>query len=335
MSGIFELLDSIFHPESIAFIGVSTKNPRQWTNTFWDSAREFQFKGRLYPVNPRGGELNGYQVYRSVEEIPSKVDLAISTVSAKAAPEIVRSCARKGIRAIHFCTAGFDETGEPEASGLQDELAQVARETGVRIIGPNCMGIYCPKSRLAFNTGFTKESGNVGLISQSGGNSIYVINEAAWRGVRFSKGISFGNACDLNECDYLEYMIEDPQTEIIALYLEGVRDGKRLLGLLEKATQKKPVVLLKGGIYGEAGARATATHTASLAGNRHIWEAACRQFNIIVPRSIEEMVDVLVTLSFMPTPAGRSTLLIGMGGGASVLLTDEFEKKVSNCRLFP
>jgi acyl-CoA synthetase (NDP forming) len=319
-------MDAIFHPRSVAFVGISISNPFHWTRTFWDSCREFQFQGPLYPVNPSGGDLNGCKVYKSLDEIPGDVDYAIGTVSASVAPDIVRACARKGVKAIHFCTAGFGETGEADAAGLQQELVSLSKETGIRIIGPNCMGIYCPESRLSFDTGFDKRPGGVGLISQSGGNSIYIIRDAAWRGVLFSKAVSYGNACDLNECDFLEYMIEDPATKIIAIYLEGVRDGPRFLRLIKKASAAKPVVLLKAGL-GEAGARATATHTASLAGDDAVWEALCRQFNLIRPKNVEEMVDVLVTLSFMPEPGGRNAVLIGMGGGASVLLTDEFERR--------
>ena len=326
MTKLYDSLDHIFHPKSVAFVGISISNPFHWTRTFWYSCREFGFAGPLYPVNPSGGELDGCHVYKSLDEIPGDVDYVISTVSAGIAPEIVRSCARKGVKAIHFCTAGFDETGEAATAGLQGELTRLANETGVRIIGPNCMGIYCPGSRLSYGTGFAREAGNVGFISQSGANSIYVIHEAGWRGVRFSKVVSYGNACDLNECDFLEYLTDDPETSVIALYLEGVSDGRRFLRLIERAAAKKTVVLVKAG-YGEAGARATATHTASLAGSDTIWDTLCRQFNLIRSKNVEELVDLLVTLSFMPDPGGRNALLVGMGGGTSVLLTDEFERR--------
>jgi acyl-CoA synthetase (NDP forming) len=326
MPKAYDLINNIFHPGSVAFVGVTTSDPSHWTRVFWNAALEFQFQGPMYAVNPRGGEIDGYQVFRSIDEIPGTVDYAISTVSAKMAPKIVRDCARKGIKAIHFCTAGFDEIDDADVAGLQAQLAKAGRETGVRIIGPNCMGIYCPDSRLAFDTAFPKESGSIGFISQSGGNAIYTIREADWRGVRFSKVVSFGNACDLNESDFLEYMIEDPQTKVIALYLEGVRDGKKFRRLLEKAARVKPVVLVKGGC-GEAGARATSSHTGSLAGNDAIWDALCRQLNVIKARNMEQMVDVMTTLQFMPDFKGRNMLLIGPGGGASVMITDEFERK--------
>jgi acyl-CoA synthetase (NDP forming) len=326
MTEINTTLDSIFHPKSMAFVGVTTSNPTHWTRTFWNSAIEFKFKGPIYAVNPNGGELDGHKVYKAIDEIPGTIDYVVCTVPAYKASEIVRKSASKGVKAIHFCTAGFAETGEQEMTGLQEDLIRTAHETGIRIIGPNCMGIYCPESRISFDTALARESGSIGLISQSGGNAIYTAVEANWRGVRFSKVISYGNACDLNECDFLEYMIDDPKTSVIALYLEGVRDGRRFLKLIKKASEKKTVILLKGG-NGEAGSRATISHTASLSGSEDVWNALCRQFNIIKVINVEELVDVLTTLTFAPKLSGDNMLLIGPGGGASVLLTDEFERR--------
>lgn len=334
MTQLYNQIDAIFHPKSIAFVGISISDPTNWTRTFWDSIRALKFKGGMYPVNPRGGELNGYKVYTSLDEIPGTVDYAVGTVTANIAPEIVRKCATKGVKAVHFCTAGFAETGEKDVANLQEEMVQISHETGIRIIGPNCMGLYCPESKLSFDEGSPLESGHIGFISQSGGNAVYLLRESGWRGVTFSKVVSFGNACDLNESDFLEYMIDDPQTKIIALYLEGVKDGKRFFRLLKKASRKKTVILLKGG-YGVAGARATATHTASLAGNNKTWEALCRQLNIIRPSNVEQLVDILVTLTYIPDPGGRKMVLFGPGGGASVLLTDEFERRGFHLPVIP
>ncbi|MBN1375821.1 MAG: CoA-binding protein [Dehalococcoidia bacterium] len=325
MTELYDSIDRIFHPTSVAFVGVTTSNPTHWTRTFWDSALAFHFKGNMYPVNPRGGELNGHKVYRSISEIPGEIDYAACTVSAKISPQIVHECAAKGAQAVHFCTAGFAEIGESGSVDLQQQLVDAGKETGVRIIGPNCMGIYCPEARFSYDIDFSRESGDVGFISQSGGNSIYVIREATWRGVKFSKVVSFGNACDLDESDFLEYMTEDPKTKIIALYLEGVRNGKRFRKLLERAARIKPVVMVKAGC-GEAGSRATSTHTGSMAGNDAVWNSLCRQLNIIKHRNVEGLVDVLTTLQYLPGFKGRNVLLIGPGGGASIGLTDEFER---------
>ena len=290
-----------------------------------DALARFEFQGPLYLVNLRGGEIEGRKVYRSLTEIPGCVEYVISLVAASAAPSLMKECAAKGVKIVHFCTSGFGETGEEEGIGLEAEIAKLARETGIRVIGPNGMGIYSPEARLSFNPRFPKESGFVGFISQSGGNSRRLVLESVWRGVRFSKVISFGNACDLNETDFLEYLTEDPKTRIIVLYLEGVKEGNRFLSALKRATREKTVILLKGGVT-QGGAQATLGHTGSLAGNETTWDALCRQYGVIRVTSLEEITDVLVTLLFFPLPKGRNAILLGAGGGSSVEITDKFEK---------
>jgi acyl-CoA synthetase (NDP forming) len=319
-------LDFLFHPDSVALVGITTAETWHWTLTFLEGLLEIGFDHPLYLVNPKGGEIKGLKVYTSLKDVPGNIDYVIGLVNAHIAPKLVEECAEKGVRAIHFCTAGFSETGEEDRVKLESEVAEIARKKGIRILGPNCMGIYCPQSRLSFSPAFPKESGPVGVISQSGGNSIYLVRQAALRGIRFSKVISYGNACDINENDLLEYLASDVDTRIIALYIEGIRDGKRFRRAMEEATKEKTVILIKGGAT-EGGARAAAGHTAALAGSRTTWEALCRQLGIISVNSIEEMIDVLVTLIFLPLPRGRNAVLFGAGGGASVLIADEFESR--------
>ena len=319
-------LEFLFHPRSVALVGITTSHPEHWTRTFLKGFLAFEFDGPIYLVNPKGGEINGLKVYPGLQDIPNNIDYVVGLVPAPAAPGLVEECAGKGVKAVHFCTAGFSETGEEEGIRLEAELAETARRKQVRIIGPNCLGIYCPKTRLSFGAVFPKESGPVGAISQSGGNANYLVRQGMLRGVRFSKVVSYGNACDLDESDFLEYLASDDETKVIALYIEGVKDGKRFRRALEKATKDKMVILLKGGLT-EGGARAVAGHTAALAGSEVTWEFLCRQLGIIRVDSVDEMIDVLVTLLFMPLPRGRNTVIIGGGGGASVLITDEFEKR--------
>ncbi|HEU65180.1 MAG TPA: hypothetical protein ENN57_00760 [Chloroflexi bacterium] len=319
-------LDFLFRPNSIALVGITTAETWHWTRTFLEGLMEIGFDRPLYLVNPKGGEIKGHKIYTSLKDVPGNIDYAIGLVNAQIAPKLVEECAEKGVQAIHFCTAGFSETGEAQRVKLESELAEIARKKGVRILGPNCMGIYCPQSRLSFSPAFPKESGPVGVISQSGGNSIYLVRQAALRGVRFSKVISYGNACDINENDLLEYLANDADTKIIALYIEGIKDGKRFRRAMEEATKEKTVILLKGGAT-EGGARAAAGHTAALSGSRTTWDAFCKQLGIISVSSIEEMIDVLVTLLFLPLPGGRNAVLFGAGGGASVLIADEFENR--------
>ncbi len=319
-------LEFLFHPNSVALVGITTAEPWHWTRTFLEGLIEFEFDRPFYLVNPKGGEIKGHKVYTSLKDVPGSIDHVIGLVNAQVAARLVEECAEKGVRAVHFCTAGFSETDEEQRIKLESELVEVARRKGIRIIGPNCMGIYCPQSRLSFSPAFPKESGPVGVISQSGGNSIYLVRQAALRGVRFSKVISYGNACDINENDLLEYLANDVDTKIIALYIEGIKDGKRFRRTLQEATKEKTVIMLKGGAT-EGGARAVAGHTAALAGSRATWDALCKQLGIISVGSIEEMIDVLVTLLFLPIPRGRNALLFGAGGGASVLIADEFENR--------
>lgn len=319
-------LDWLFHPSSVAIVGITTSNPMHWTRTFLDALIESGFDRPLYLINPKGGEIKGHKVYTSLQDVPGNIDHVIGLVNARIAPRMVEECAEKGVRAIHFCTSGFSETGDPDRMRLESELVEAGRKTGIRIIGPNCMGIYCPESRLSFSPAFPNEGGPVGVISQSGGNSVYLVRQGALRGVRFSKVISYGNACDVDENELLEYLVGDPDTKIICLYIEGIKDGRRFRRALEEAARDKTVILLKGGVT-EGGARAVAGHTAALAGSRSTWEALCKQLGIISVHSLDEMIDVLVTLLFLPLPGGRNAVLFGLGGGASVLIADEFENR--------
>ena len=328
MNRSYEDLDPIFHSRSVALVGITTTNPDHWTRGFLEGYLAFDFssRGRLYLVNSKGGTLEGHQVYRTIRDIPDTVEYVVGLVPSRSAAQLVEDAAAKGARCVQFCTAGFSETEGEDGKELEEELVRVGRRHNVRILGPNCLGIYCPEAQMSFSGLFPRESGPVGFLSQSGGNSNYLVRQASQRGVRFSKLISFGNACDLNGSDFLEYLADDPETKIIAMYLEGIKDGDRFRRALQHATEKKPVVLLKGG-SSPAGARAVMGHTASLAGGHAVWETLCRQFGVIQVHNLDEMADVLVTLMFLPAPDGRRALLFGAGGGSSVIIADEFERR--------
>ena len=218
-------------------------------------------------------------------------------------------------------TAGFSELGSEQGRQLERQIATAARQKGIRLIGPNCMGLYYPKTRLTFGIDFPKESGSVGYIAQSGGNSIYGIREAATRGLYFSKVISYGNACDLNESDFLEYLAQDPETKIIAAYIEGIKDGQRFLKVLRQATRAKPVIIFKGGTT-EIGLKTAASHTSAIAGSDRIWHSLLHQLGAIQVHSIEEIVDVALLFIYMSPPHGKNIALLGTGGGASVQAAD-------------
>jgi len=289
---------------------------------FLVALQDIKFEGPIYPVNPHHEEILGLKCYPSLLEIPGPVDHVIFSVPTKAVPHVFEECVAKGVKTIHFFTSGFSETGEAEGAELERRIAARAREVGIRLIGPNCMGLYCPSSKLAAMPGSPVEPGPVGFLSQSGGNTGDVIFTAAPRGIRFSKVVSYGNASDLNEIDFLEYLAADPETEIIIAYIEGVRDGRRFFDALRHASARKPVIVLKGGRT-EGGERAVFSHTASLAGSARVFDAALRQASAVRVDSVDELVDLTVAFRFVEPPQGRGAAVVGPGGGFSVFAADE------------
>jgi acyl-CoA synthetase (NDP forming) len=321
-------LDAIFNPRSIAIAGVSTSGDHRQLggNSYLHATMQAGFKGKLYPVNPKGGEIQGLTVYPSVRDIPEPVDYVISAIPSTGALALMKDCVARGVRAVHFFTSGFSELGKPEGIELERQVLALAREHGIRVVGPNCMGVYCPGSGVSFLADLSKEAGNTGMICQSGGNAMYVAREAARRGVRFSKVVSYGNASDINETDLMEYMADDPETEIIMAYIEGVKEGERFKKALQRAARRKPVIVLKVGVT-ESGARAAASHTGSLAGADRVWDGLLEQVNAVRVDTIEEWIDMAVTFSFFSEPVGRNVALLGLGGGATVLAGDEASKE--------
>jgi acyl-CoA synthetase (NDP forming) len=315
-------LDAVFSPKSVAVTGAS---PGKQGQLFLDSFLASGFKGKVYAINSRGQEVSGMKAYTSVKELPEPVDYVVCCIPAHAVPEFIRDCGARGVKAVSVFTAGFSEIGTDEGKRLEKEVVRAARDTGVRIIGPNCLGVYAPKVGFSYTSDFPRQSGSVAYVCQSGGNSVYVTRAAGYRGVRFSKVISYGNACDINECELLEYLIQDDDTKIVAIYIEGVRNGPRFYRALTELTRTKPVIVLKGG-YTKAGAKAAASHTGSLAGSDEVWDELLQQAGAIRVHSLEELVDVLVTVCLLPTPAGRRVGIFGGGGGATVLGADDWSK---------
>jgi acyl-CoA synthetase (NDP forming) len=315
-------LEDVLHPKSVAVAGASNVGSG---GRFVTALRELGFKGNIYPVHPKYKEVHGAKCYPSVSDIPGPVDHVISSIPATQVLNLLDDCAKKGVKSIHFFTARFSETGRPDAIALEKEVLRRAKKAGIRLIGPNCMGIYYPAWGLGWNLGMPKESGPIGLVSQSGAAAYDLIETAKTRGLYYSKGISYGNAIDFNECDYLEYLAQDPETKMILMYIEGVRDGKRFLDILRKTTSKKPVIILKGG-RGKSGTRATASHTASLAGSAAIWKTAMKQAGAIEAVDTDEMLDVASAFYFLPPMVGNRVGVTGGTGGSSVMAADLCEE---------
>jgi acyl-CoA synthetase (NDP forming) len=321
---LVKTLDDIFNPKSIAVVG-AIENSSFGVYDFFRQIIKMGFPGKIYPVNPNYKEIQGHKAYASLSEIPGNVDYVICCVNSSLVMNIIRECPAKNVKAIHLFTARFSETGDAAANRLEMEIANEARKLGIRVIGPNCMGLYNPKQRIGFINGAPVESGSVGAIVQSGGISASIIRDGFTRGIRFSKVISYGNGIDLNECDYLEYFLCDNETEIILMYVEGVRDGRRLIKLLRQAAKVKPVIILKGG-KSKAGTKSVFSHTASVAGSTDIWDVVCRQCNVVQACDIDELLDLAVIFFCTSPPNGKRVGIMGGGGGRSVLSADQCEE---------
>jgi acyl-CoA synthetase (NDP forming) len=328
-------LEHIFHPRSVAVVGVSPQKMgfAAVGAGFVIALKEMDCP-KIYPVNPKYQEVEGLRCYANILDIEGPVDHVISSVPARVVPQLIEDCIAKGVRSIHFFTAGFSETGEEEMAELESRIVARATDAGLRIVGPNCMGLYAPKSGLAFMPGFPPEPGPVGFISQSGGNAGDMIFSSEVRGIRYSKAVSYGNATDIDESELLEYLADDAETEIITAYIEGVKDGRSFFQAMRKAAAAKPVIILKGGRT-EAGSRAVFSHTASLAGSIQVFDALCRQVGALRVKSVEEMVDLTVAFRFMGAPSGAGVAIIGGGGGFSVFAADEIDEAGLRCPVLP
>jgi acyl-CoA synthetase (NDP forming) len=286
-----------------------------------ESLQALGFSGMLFAVNARGEAVGEWPGFRRVSEIPHEVDHVIVAIPAGAILEVLEDCARKGVRSVTVFSSGFGETGESRGRALEQEVRRWLRGRALRLIGPNCMGIYCPESGLGFRPDFPKEPGPIGFVSQSGGMTITGVLMAAARGLRFSKVISYGNEADVNSVELLDYLAQDPKTRLIWAYLEGAPHGRALVRAMEAAARTKPLLVLKGGKT-ESGGRAAASHTGSMAGAPQIWEGVIRKAGGLSVRTLEQMVDTSLALLWLPPCRGRRAGMVCVSGGLSVNYTD-------------
>ncbi len=317
-------LHRALNPNRIAVVG--DKGPNyQWISNlseFTGDVVSVQLDEKEIP----GIEKKGITNYSSLKEILGDIDLVICAVPRQVTPFIVADAAELGVGGISMFTSGFAETGEPEAIELQDRLVGMCRDAGMPLVGPNCMGVYNRRLGVKFMAGQEQgDGGDISIISQSGTHGIGITLGAQRLGVKVTRTISIGNAVVLNEADYLDYLLHDEDTPAIAMYLEGVREGRRFFELLREATKVKPVIIWRGGRTA-SGARAVQSHTGSLASNDAVWEGLVRQTGVISTRSIDETVDAIAALVHTPPSSQRGLGLIAMTGGQSVAITDQFER---------
>ena len=307
-------LDPIFLPRNAAVIGASQKDFFTW------AMMGGKLKDHFFPVNPNYSEVMGRKCYSSILDINEPVDYAILAVPSRLALKAVQECIQKGLKGIHLFTSGFSETGTAEGLKLEKQLADLVRGK-IRMIGPNCMGIYCPKSGLSFNPQASYKEGNIGIITQSGTFAQFFIQSEKPRNMQISKLISYGNAVDIDCPELLDYFADDPDTHIIALYIEGIRNGRLLKESLERAAAKKPVIALKGGMT-EQGGRVASSHTGSLAGAGRIWETMFQQSGVLLVNDIDELINTALAFSCLKPPRGKGISIITYSGGFSVVQSD-------------
>ncbi len=319
---------AFFKPQTIAVIGASAVKGKIG-NVVFEVLRS-KFKGKVIPVNPKYRELMGVECYPSVKDIPEDVDMAVIVVPAPAVIDVVKDCVDKGVKAIIIISAGFSEIG-PEGAERERKLIEIIKGTGTRIIGPNCLGVYDAYSGV--DTWFLPEDrmarpprGHIAIISQSGALAAAMLDWAARMGVGIAKAISIGNKADVDEADLMEYLVEDPDVRVIAIYLEGLKpgSGQRFLEVARKVVKRKPVIVLKAGKT-EKGTKAVASHTGSLAGSYQVYAAAFKQVGIIEADSVLDLFDMARAFATQPIPKGRRVAVVTDGGGMGVMATDALE----------
>jgi len=308
-------IDALFNPRSVAIVGL----PRgmKTGKLFLMALLDQKFPGPIYPVNPNAKEIDGLKSYPDMSSIPGPVDLAIVLVPSRYTLPVVEDCVKKGVKGAVLFTSGYGETGTPEGFGLQHDIVRMARSGGMRLIGPNGMGLYAPDSGLSFFPELSRQTGRVGLVSHSGSLANILGRMAPEKGIYFSKAVSIGNECDLTGPDFFNYLAQDSSTGVIGAYVEGIQDGTAFLSAIRNASLAKPVILWKVGLTRE-GAQASASHTGALAGSGIIWEAVVKQGGALPVTGFEEWLDALMAFSLIPEDAGRRMAIISGPGGLAV-----------------
>jgi acetyltransferase len=312
----------LFAPRGVAVIGAS-RDPRKIGYKIVENIIHGGSSAAIYPVNPQGGELLGLRVHRRVSEIDSAVDLACIAIPAPHVPAALEDCARAGVSFVAIISSGFSEVGETAA---EQHLVRLAREHGMRILGPNIFGLFT--SHASLNAGFGPReirSGRVAIITQSGAMGGAMIGKTAAENIGLSAIIPLGNKADIDEADLLAFLREDPRTEIILIYIEGVKDGRRLIQALAATTPHKPVIVIKTG-RSRRGALAAASHTGSLAGADEVFDDLMRQCGVLRAEQLQEALAWCKFLGEAPVPAGESAVIVTNGGGAGVAASDACEK---------
>jgi acetyl coenzyme A synthetase (ADP forming)-like protein len=326
-----------FDPRSVAVAGASRKIMKAGHvifKNFVDNKRRDIFKGELYPVNPHEKTILGYTCYTSLTEIDEEIELVVIVVPAEVVPQVMKESAAKGVKAAVIISAGFSEIGNHD---LEEQVKTIAKKAGIRVLGPNCLGVY--DSQTGVDMLFLPEtkvltsgdevvgtprpmSGHIAIVTQSGAFGAAVLDYLSGKQLGVSKFVSFGNKCDIDESEMLGYLLQDKRTQGILLYAESIDAGREFMEVAKEVTQRKPIVALKSGKT-EAGARAAASHTGAIAGSDKIYDSVFMQVGIIRARDMEEFFDMGKALAFQPPAAGKNVAVITDAGGPGIMAVDE------------
>ncbi len=336
-----EKLDAFFNPCSVAIIGATKKIDKAGHvifKNFADNKNRGVFKGQIYPINPNEDSILGFKCYKTITEIPEELDLIVIVVPAKIVPSIMEEAAAKKVKNAIIITSGFREIGNVE---LEDQVTNTAKNAGIRVLGPNCLGVYY--SRTGVDTLFLPETktlttgdevvatprplrGNIAIVTQSGAFGVAALDYLAGRQIGISKFVSFGNKCDVTESEMMHYLLYDRETQAILLYVEDIKHGREFLRIAKKVTLKKPIVAIKAG-RSTAGARAAASHTGAIAGSDKIYDAAFEQTGVFRAKDMEEFFDAGKALAMQPPALGKNIGVLTDAGGPGIMAVDECESK--------
>jgi len=318
-----EQLELFFHPRGVAVIGASS-NPDKLSHGVVRNLKEHGYPGEIYPVNPKGGEILGLKVYPDISEVPDPLDLAVIMIRAQWVPDALRACGERGLETVIVVTGGFKEVGEAGAE-LEQSLGKIAADYGMRLIGPNCVGVM--DTHVPIDTTFITqmpEPGAIGFASHSGAIVGGTIDWAIQQGVGYSRIISLGNQVDVNIAEGAQMLANDPHTRVINLYAEGIPNGRDFVETAAAIGREKPIVITKAGRTA-AGTRAVASHTGALAGAGQAYAAACHRAGVLMANSLQEQNDIAVALAHQPLPQGDRVAIVTNAGGPAALSADALD----------
>jgi len=348
MDSPIKQLDAFFNPRSVAVVGATKKINKAGHvifKNFVENKRRGVLKGEIFPVNPYEDSILGFQCYHSVTKVPVELELVVIVVPANVVPRIMEDAASKKVKAIVIISSGFGEIGDHE---LENKIVAIAKKAGIRVLGPNCLGVY--DSRTGVDMLFLPETkilttgdeviatprpipGDIAIVTQSGAFGVAALDYLTGRQIGVSKFVSFGNKCDVDEAEMLHYLLYDDETKVILLYVEDIKSGRDFLKAAKEVSKKKPIVALKAGRT-EAGARAAASHTGAMAGSDKIYDAVFAQTGILRAKDMEEFFDAGKALAMQPPTTGKNVGIITDAGGPGIMAVDECELKGLNVKRF-